>query len=526
MIGSGPAGVACARALVRRGLKPTVLDAGETVDEPRLAAIRRLQKADPLQRASEDLALLTANPTVRAGGIPRKLAFGSDFVYAYGRDAAPTEGPMAGIWPTFARGGYGVAWGGAMLPADDGDMQAWPIRRVDLEAAYRRVLAELPLSAVEDGLAGDFPLFRQDPSPLRLTRQTRELARDLGRVPARTKHRTVVHGQARLAVRAVATGVKDGCRYCGRCLSGCVYGSIYNPADDLDSMIRSGGVEYRPGLVAIAVDEIGRNVQVTMRRLASPERLFARFDRVFVAAGPVNTTRIMLESRRDFDCWIDLKDSQKFVIPLVRLRRAPLEWPNSNTLAGLFLEAKLHRLPDRWIHIQISSVNDYVLKRFGLDDAAAKWRWFLLMPLVERIMAAWCSLHSDQSDIVRIRLASAKRGDERLLEIGSIKRAETAEAVRNVAWGMVPVGLRCRTLFVAPLTLVMEPGGGSHTGGSFPMRRQPGSRFETDLLGRPVGYSRVHLVDSSIFPSIPATTIALLIMANADRIASAVTLDC
>jgi choline dehydrogenase-like flavoprotein len=72
----------------------------------------------------------------------------------------------------------------------------------------------------------------------------------------------------------------------------------------------------------------------------------------------------------------------------------------------------------------------------------------------------------------------------------------------------------------------MEPGGGSHTGGSFPMRKQPSSRFETDLLGRPAGYSRVHLVDSSIFPSIPATTIALLIMANADRIASAVTLDC
>src|SRR5271169_1306657 len=175
VIGSGPAGVACARALVRRGLKPTILDAGETVDEARLAAIARLQKADPVRPAPDDLALLTANPTVRAGGVPRKLAFGSDFVYAYGREAAPTEGPMAGIWPTFARGGYGVAWGGAMLPADDGDMQEWPIRRADLDAAYRRVLSDLPLSAVEDGLATDFPLFKPDPSPLRLTQQAQEL---------------------------------------------------------------------------------------------------------------------------------------------------------------------------------------------------------------------------------------------------------------------------------------------------------------------------------------------------------------
>lgn len=526
VIGSGPAGVACAKALVRRGLKVTVLDAGETVDEPRLAAIARLRQADRLRSTPEDLALLTANPTVRSGGVPRKLAFGSDFIYAYGRDAAPAVGPMAGIWPTFARGGYGVAWGGAMLPADDGDMQAWPIRRGDLEAAYRRVLSDLPLSAVEDGLAADFPLFKQDPSPLRLPLQAQDLARDLGRVARRTKHWTLVHGQARLAVRAAATEAKDGCRYCGLCLSGCAYGAIYNPADDLDRMIRGGTVEYRSGLVVIAVDEIDPNVRVTMRRLASPERLFARFDRVFVAAGPVNTTRIMLESRRDFDRWVALKDSQKFVIPLMRLRRASLEWPNSNTLAALFLEAKLQPSHDRWIHMQISAVNDYVLKRFGLHEARGTWRRFFLMPLAERIMAAWCSLHSDHSGGVRIRLASAKRGAEHLLEIESVKRAETAQAIRNIAWGMVPVGLRCGTLFLAPLTLAIEPGGGSHTGGSFPMRRQPSTRFETDILGRPLGCSRVHLVDSSIFPSIPATTIALLIMANADRIASAVTVDC
>src|SRR5215472_8276194 len=99
VIGSGPAGVACVKALVRRGLKPTVLDAGETVDEVRLAAIARLREADRLQSAPEDLALVTANPTVRAGAVPRKLVFGSDFVYAYGRDAVPTEGSRVGISP-------------------------------------------------------------------------------------------------------------------------------------------------------------------------------------------------------------------------------------------------------------------------------------------------------------------------------------------------------------------------------------------------------------------------------------------
>jgi choline dehydrogenase-like flavoprotein len=72
-----------------------------------------------------------------------------------------------------------------------------------------------------------------------------------------------------------------------------------------------------------------------------------------------------------------------------------------------------------------------------------------------------------------------------------------------------------------PLERFLEigaPGRGFHTGGSFPMRNNP-SGFESDVLGRPCGFKRVHVVDSSVFPSIPATTITLSAMANARRIA-------
>jgi choline dehydrogenase-like flavoprotein len=72
-----------------------------------------------------------------------------------------------------------------------------------------------------------------------------------------------------------------------------------------------------------------------------------------------------------------------------------------------------------------------------------------------------------------------------------------------------------------PALRVGQPGRGFHTGGTFPMRSKPGA-FETDVLGRPYGFSKVHLVDSSVFPSLPATTITLSVMANAHRIGTAV----
>lgn len=52
------------------------------------------------------------------------------------------------------------------------------------------------------------------------------------------------------------------------------------------------------------------------------------------------------------------------------------------------------------------------------------------------------------------------------------------------------------------------------------MSAQPGIE-ETDILGRPQGLRRVHAIDSTVLPSVPATTITYTVMANAYRIGNA-----
>ena len=56
------------------------------------------------------------------------------------------------------------------------------------------------------------------------------------------------------------------------------------------------------------------------------------------------------------------------------------------------------------------------------------------------------------------------------------------------------------------------------------MNKNPKNKFETDILGRISGWDNIHIIDSSIFPSLPGTTIGLLAMANATRIATEVSL--
>ena len=63
-------------------------------------------------------------------------------------------------------------------------------------------------------------------------------------------------------------------------------------------------------------------------------------------------------------------------------------------------------------------------------------------------------------------------------------------------------------------------GSGNHYGSSFPMKKYPKKLHESDLFGRPFNLKRTHLVDASVFPSIPAQSITLTVMANAYRIAN------
>ena len=45
------------------------------------------------------------------------------------------------------------------------------------------------------------------------------------------------------------------------------------------------------------------------------------------------------------------------------------------------------------------------------------------------------------------------------------------------------------------------------------------NEFETDTLGQLNGFENLHIVDSSVLPNLPSTTIGILSMANAYRIA-------
>ncbi len=227
-----------------------------------------------------------------------------------------------------------------------------------------------------------------------------------------------------------------------------------------------------------------------------------------------------------FDQVVTLKESQKFVVPILRYKAADtaIEHP-SVTMASVFIEAKFPDVSDHWTHLQVIPMNALMLKGMPIPGIRSSMGQAIGKPLLRRLMAAWCGMHSDDSSAVELCLKEPDGSGRSALQI-DVRRSETARAAaRRTAKHLFREGFAFNSIFMYPMIQFSEPGSGTHCGASFPMRARPSDPLDTDVLGRPFGWSRVFAVDASVLPSIPGTTLAFSAMANACRIGASAPLE-
>lgn len=516
VIGSGLAGMAAAATLVERGARPVVLDIAKGPDRERAEAVQRLARNAPSSWKEADRELLFSNRTLRDGSRrPRKLAFGSD--YFYGRSDQRFRLESAGTAPPFSQalGGFSMGWGASVLPPDDVDLTSWAIKRDALMPYLRRVMRDLPYSGRDDGLSTHFPILRDNPAPLQLTHGNEILLRDLAQGTANAPRDEVAFGQARVLTRSAA------CQYCGECLSGCVYGAIHTAAQTLESLERSNRIDHEKGIRVDQVHEENRHVRVLATN-ASGARVTFVFDRVFLAAGAVSSTAIVLRSKALYHQEARLLSTGGFVIPLIHPRRLPTSWPKANTQPGIFLEFKARHLSPHWVHSQLSTPNELVFDMLDIKKRPIGLLGTLKQRFLEHVVLAHCNLHSDHANAYVLRLTRDDEGD--VLQTRIEDRDDVQVAHRLVLRRFTRLMASCGSYTLPLFARHSARGGSFHVGGSMPMSIDPQRELETSLLGQPKGWSRVHVVDSSVFPSLPGTTIGLLAMANARRIATQIAL--
>jgi choline dehydrogenase-like flavoprotein len=515
VIGSGPAGIAAAFALLDRGQPVTLIDAGVALETHRQTALDRLRAQIPSAWDPEDLALFRENRSADTGGIPLKRAYGSDYAFRGAERYFAPGSDRFRLLMSFAKGGLSTVWGGAVLPYSQAELSDWPVSASELAPHYQKVLARIPFSARHDALERQFPLYAEPSGFLNLSRQAGAFLADLQPYAQALAQAGLIFGAARLAV-----GTRDGspdCVYCGMCLYGCPYGLIYNAAQTLPQLTQDTRFSYRSGIVIDQIVETAGGVELS-GHAANGTAVKLAGARVFLGGGVLSSARILLRSGLPPSATLRAQTSQHFILPLLRWRAtAQVSQESLHTLAQAFLEYLDTESVQNNVHMQIYSYNDLyaqaIAGRFG--RFARGLSGLLERRLLSRLLIVQGYLHSAYSPRLEIRLDA---DGERLRVVPRLHQ-ESRPRVRRAALRLARQSRRLRAVPLLPMLHTSGPGEGAHLGGTFPMRRQPAA-LESNVLGVPTGFRRTHLIDASGFPDIPPTTITLTIMANAHRIAT------
>lgn len=501
VIGSGPAGVAAARALLARGRTVLMVDGGKVLEPAAVERREALAAIDPADWSEQMRDGWMAPQFAAPPGQQRR--YGSDFAMEPGAATFADLPDWMALRASRAAGGLSNLWGAAILPYAEKDMAGWPISAADLTPHYRAVAELLPVAGLADDLEALLPALPMAgrrgiaPAP-----QAAELLRRLAGKRDALAALGVRGGQARQAV-------DPDCRLCGLCLHGCPFGLIWKAGDTLAALRQQPGFSYRPGAVVRRISEGPDGVTL---HLKDGTEVTGR--RAYLGAGVLESARILLASDPALG-GLTLRDSQHAFLPMLHLwrNRVRPDRGRFHTLPQAFVEIDAPEVSRYLVHAQIYSWNEHFPR--DLVQTYARRIPFsapIFTALARRLIVAQMFLHSDHSHRIALILAADGRLEARLEENPAMAGVMRAAAGR--------LGKAMGKLGLLPLTFAARPGapGSSfHVGASVPMATTP-ERGQSDRLGRPAGWQRLHLIDASSLPAVPATTITLSVMANAHRI--------
>lgn len=520
VVGSGPSGVACSYALVENGHEVTLLDVGLELEKERRHKIETLRSLPP-ERWKDDSKtretlkeLKKGSQTTKAEYTQRgikKLHYGSDYPYRGADEQLNISRSGVGGSSSFAKGGFSTVWGGGISPLRNEDIDGWPISMDTLAPYYQSVLELMSVVAEDDNLSEVLPLYETGDVSLKKSKQAKFLLNRMGRNQSNLNNEGIYFGSARLAV---STDDRR-CPNCGLQIFGCCPGgTVYNSSETLSVLKERDNFSYVPDVIVEEVSETENEVILTGESYSDGESLEFIGSKAFLGCGPLSTTKILLNSINMQSIEVQFKEPPYFILPMVSFNSVGnVSDETVHSLGELYIEICDDSLSERTIHLSVYTFND----RFEHEleqklGPITKLLSPMLRRLSGRMYVVMGYLHSEHGSEISGRLR-----DDNELHLDGKVTSQTKKDMYRVAWKLLTNSTLTSLVPLLPGLVIKNPGESFRIGGSFPMSDTP-SKTETDRLGRPAAFDRIHAVDATIFPSIPATPVTAPVMANAYRI--------
>ena len=519
IIGSGPAAIASAWPMVEAGLVVLMLEARSDLqavtpprDRPSRAELRRIPLRDRGAQAwslllGDDLRVLKPHDH----SLPKlRFLLGDDGVSRFIADSQIVANNFSAIG-VFARGGLSNVWGAGASAFDQDELSDLPFPASELEPSFRAVAQRIGISgSLTDDLAdyhgSDIPVQ----PPLELSPLMRTL---LGRYENERQHLSFRLGRSRLAVLSVDHGGRRKCKLDGMCAYGCGEKSIYNSADELPDLESRSNFTCHDNARVTRIESRADGYKITTAGPDASSGPTYRASRVVVAAGVLNTTRLVLRLLEHFDADVPLLDIPTISFGLILPGRLGSGLPTQ----GFALSQLAFKCAVASDQRQYASGSLYAGDHFQASDLIPRipFSYPAARTTVRSIMPAllfgtmWFPSTYGRS---RVRLERHEgTQDHRLvvnggfaLGFGDVSRA----TLRSFKKQLRRLGVYSLPGGVEPFA----PGGAARIGGTLPM----GSWTTAD--GEVVGAPNLFVADSASPPCLHPKSVVLTAMANADRI--------
>jgi hypothetical protein len=276
--------------------------------------------------------------------------------------------------------------------------------------------------------------------------------------------------------------------------------------------------------LATGIEETPEGVTVTTREIRTGAHHQFSADRVLVACGAIGTTRLVLGSLEMFDRPVEVAESTQFMLPFFSAR--PTADPRDADNFTLNQFNMVVRLGD---DRELSQLHFYTYNDAFPENLPGILRGDRAEPIrraaLRRLTVALGYLPSWAAPTFRVTARKPGQYDELPdLDVAADAPHFASNQFLRQVLRRVTGSARALDLWPAlPVLQMSAPGKSYHWGSTFAHSARPDrGPTSSDALGRVGPWRRVHLVDASVFPTVPATTFTLTIMANAHRIADAV----
>jgi choline dehydrogenase-like flavoprotein len=514
IIGSGAAGTAAALALVRLGIRPTMLDVGRS--DP--GAGTKVQGNLYDYRKQHDTFDLFIGEGFQGVsdvlkdevGVAKLNAPNMAFITQDVETLSPVETIDFDPIQSFALGGLGNGWGSGLYRFTDDDLAGFPIRAADLASHFDTLTAEIGISGAEDDLAPYFGVTSGLLPPLKLSYNAEKVYASYRSKRQALVRRGVTLGRPRLGVLSVEKDGRAACDYSNtEFWQDAPY--LYTPTVTLKRLIAAGQVDYRPGLLVQSWMETAEGVTVNASDIRTGQPVKFTGGALLLAAGAIGTGKIVLASQQDYETALPLLENPAVQIPFVlptSIGRALDTHVFGLTQLNLIWESDAFGCRTQGSFLELTS--PMRAEFFGRFPLSARANLRLVHDMLPAMLLMQLYLPGSAQPPARIVL---KEGG--VLRIEGHPNAAEVEKLSGLL-----AALRSLGLWTLPMLVQKSATGHAiHYAGTLPMSEAP-ARYQCDPAGKLAGTRRVYIADSACFSALPAKNMSFGMMANAMRVAT------